>query len=146
MPDKDGGQRPALLTTATVAETERVAYCGVTYDDGHSAICTMPLSDDEIAAWRAHPDTFFGIVGQRNTRVDTPLELYDFFFDSYKKTSKERLLEFMSSSPDIERLRNLDQPELAKLYAEGMTSASWRRSKRHNRSNSAAEELFEASN
>jgi hypothetical protein len=71
VPDHDGVERPALVTAATVMEAEWVVYAGVTFDDGRSAICTMPLSNDELAAWRRHPDTFFGIVGQRSTHANS---------------------------------------------------------------------------
>jgi hypothetical protein len=32
------------------------------FDDGRSSIWSMPLSTEELADWRRHPDTFFGIV------------------------------------------------------------------------------------
>ena len=38
-------------------------------------ICMWPLSDVEMAAWRKHPDTFFGEVGQRSTKAEDPLDL-----------------------------------------------------------------------
>jgi hypothetical protein len=48
VPDHDGVERVAEVTAATVAEAEKVAYCGVKFEDGRSAICTMPLSIDEL--------------------------------------------------------------------------------------------------
>lgn len=122
--DVDGVERPAEVTTAIVAEAERVAYCGVTFEDGRAVICTMPLSEDELAAWRRHPDTFFGILGQRRTRVDSPMEMYDFFHTSFKRSSKEQLLEAMTSAPDFEQLAKLDQPRLASIHAERTTNAA----------------------
>jgi hypothetical protein len=116
--DVDGAEKPALLTSATVAEAERVAYCGLSFDDGKSAIYTWTLSDDEMAAWRRHPDTFFGEVGQRNTKLKDPLDLYDFFLEAYRQTPRERLLELLAGAPDMEKLRELDQPGLASIYAE----------------------------
>lgn len=124
VPDADGVERPAEVTTATVAEAERVAYCGMTFEDGRAVICTMPLSDEELAAWRRHPDTFFGILGQRHSRADSPIELYDFFHTSFKKSSKEQLLEAMSGAQDFEHLTKLDQPQLASIHAERTTNAA----------------------
>jgi hypothetical protein len=121
LPDHDGVDRPALVTAATVQEAESVAYCGVTFDDGRSAICTMPLSTGELAAWKQHRDTFFGVVGQRSTHANSTLEFYDFFHESYKCESKERLLEVMANAHDFEQLRSLDQPQLASIHAERMT-------------------------
>lgn len=116
--DEDGTEHPGKLTTATVMETEKKAVCGLTLDNGKSIICTWPLSDQEIAAWRRHPDTFFGEVGQRSTRAETPLQLYDFFLGGFRQTPKERLLELMAGAPDFEELAKLDQPKLASIYAE----------------------------
>lgn len=119
----DGTERPGLLTTATVVEPERTAYCGLSFGNGKSAIYTWPLSDAEMAAWRKHPDTFFGEVGQRSTKAKDPLELYDFIHNSYRQTARERLLELMVGAPDIEQLRQLDQPTLASIYAERCVNA-----------------------
>jgi hypothetical protein len=124
VPDHDGVERPALVTAATVMEAERVVYCGVTFDDGRSAICTMPLSTEELAAWKQHPDTFFGVVGQRSTQANSALEFYDFFHESFRRESRERLLEVMANAPDFEQLRNLEQPQLASIHAERMRRAA----------------------
>lgn len=116
--DEDGTERPGKLTTATVMETEKKALCGLTFDNGKGIICSWPLSDLEMSAWRRYPDTFFGEVGQRTTKANTPLELYDFFFEGYRNTPKERLLEFMAGATDFAELANLDQAKLASIYAE----------------------------
>ncbi len=119
----DGAQRPALLTSATVAEAERKAYCSLSFDDGGSTICSWDLSDGEMSAWRRHPDTFFGTVGQRSTKAESPLELYDFFLSSYSNTPRARLLEIMATMPDITELQTLEQPVLASIYAERCASS-----------------------
>lgn len=121
--DPDGAESPGLLTTATVAEEEQTAYCGLSFPSGKSAIYVWHLSDDEMPAWRKHPDTFFGEVGQRSTKAKDPLDLYDFFHNSYRQTPKERLLEFMAKAPDIAELRNFEQPRLASIYAERCVSS-----------------------
>lgn len=118
VPDPDGTESPGLLTTATVVEEEQKAYCGLWFPSGKSAIYVWPLSDDEMAAWRKHPDTFFGEVGQRSTRAEDPIDLYDFIHNSYRQTPKSRLLELMADASDIEHLKTLDQPQLAAIYAE----------------------------
>lgn len=116
----DGGglEKPGLLTTATVMESEQTAYCGLSFDDGKAGIYKWPLTEAEMVAWRRHTDTFFGELGQRTTTANSPLELYDFFFNSYQHTPQERLLELMAEAPDIAELSQLDQPSLASIYAE----------------------------
>lgn len=118
VPDPDGNDSPGLLTTATVNESEQKVYCGLSFPSGKAGVYTWPLSDEEMAAWRKHPDTFFGEVGQRTTKTEDPLALYDFIHSSYRQTPKNRLLEFMASASDIDELMTLDQPKLAAIYAE----------------------------
>ncbi|HLG55259.1 MAG TPA: hypothetical protein VI485_08000 [Vicinamibacterales bacterium] len=126
-PDQNGGQRVGFVTTATVSESEGVAYCGVTFDGiDKGAIYECPLSRAELQAYRRHPDTFFGVPSQRTTEAKTPLDLYDFFFESYRHTPKDKLLEFMKTWPNQAHLAALGQPELASLYAEGMAATAWK--------------------
>jgi hypothetical protein len=79
----------------------------------------VPLTDVEIEAWKRHPDTFFGEVQPpQNRRANNWLELAMFFYESYKATPKDRILEWMSGAADIEYLRTLSQEELAIVYCE----------------------------
>ena len=118
VPDAQGIHRPAEVTSAVVMESQRSAFCIVKYDDGSAATCTMPLSDEELDAWRQHPDTFFGVVGQRTKPLNGALEVYDFFHGSCKGSTKEALLEAMKGASDIQYLATLTQPELASIRAE----------------------------
>jgi hypothetical protein len=120
--DSDGVAQPAEVTAATVNESQRVALCGVTFADGRSAMYTMPLSDEELAAWRRHPDTFFGVVGQRSTEPKSALEFYDFLYRSFGRESKEQLLEKMVGAHDFEQLAKLDQPRLASICCERLAN------------------------
>jgi len=56
--DDLGAERPARLTTAMVSETENLAYCGFTFEDGKSIIATCPMSESELSAYKQYPDTF----------------------------------------------------------------------------------------
>jgi hypothetical protein len=93
--------------------------------DGRSIICTVPITDEELALYKRSPDTFFGVVRPVPKGIKTPLDAYDFVFESYSKSSKEKLLEFMAGSPEIERLRALSQRELAMEYAARIATAMW---------------------
>jgi hypothetical protein len=121
VPDGQGAERPGTLTTATVMEPEKLAFCGISFDDGTSAICTMPLSDHELSAWRQHPETFFGVVGQPHKPLTHALDMYDFFHGSCRSTPKDKLLEALASAPDFAHLATLDQPTLASIHAERLT-------------------------
>ena len=126
IPDANGVERPGKLTSAAVVESESMAYVAHLLENGETIIGTVPLTSDELAAYRRHPDTFFGIDVGSPRKAETPLELFDFFLDSYQKTPSDRLLEFMSSHPDIEELKKLPKEDLAEIYAERMTWSAMR--------------------
>jgi hypothetical protein len=48
--------------------------------------------------------------------------MYDFMLESYRKTPKDKLLEFLAGAPDIHALKQLDQAALASIYCERMAS------------------------
>lgn len=122
VPTDGGVEKPGRLIEATVNESAKTAHCILAFDDGTPHhIVTWPLSEREMAAWRKHPDTFFGDLRQRSQKAETALELYDFFLGGYKNTPRERLLELMAAAPDFGELRMLTQPQLASVYAERCT-------------------------
>lgn len=121
VPDANGVERPGRLTSATVVETESKAYLVHQLDSGESVIGTVPLTPEELAAYKRHPDTFFGVEIRAPRKTESPLELFDFMMDSYRNTPRERLLELMADHPDIEKLRGLSKEDLTEIYAERVT-------------------------
>jgi hypothetical protein len=116
---KDGVQVPGRFYHATVVEKERVVYGAFQLETGENIIATIPLSEAELAAYKKHPDTFFGEVRDPPSKgFKTPLDLTDFVYASYKNTPRERLLEFLADAPDYEQLKNLSQKDLAITYSE----------------------------
>lgn len=110
--------RPAKLTTATVAEAQSTAYAAYQIDSGESVIATVPLSQEELAAYRRHPDTFFGVELNASKSINTPMELFDFFLAGYRDTPKERLLELMVNHPNIGEFQTLPKEDLTEIFAE----------------------------
>lgn len=113
------------MNEAIVAPGEKRVYGTYRLFDGRSIICTVPITDDELALYKRSPDTFFSVVRPVSKGIKTPLDAYDFVFETYSKSSREKLLEFMAESPEIERLRTLSQRELAEEYAAGIATAMW---------------------
>jgi hypothetical protein len=116
--DREGVERFAKLTAATVIEAESAACCAFSFDTGESIVVNLPMSDSERLVYKQYPDTFFGVLTSAPQAQQSPLELYDFFFEAYKQTPKERLLEFMADAPDLNHLKTLSQKELASIYCE----------------------------
>lgn len=118
VPDGRGGEMPGKLTTATVDVTKDVVYGAYLLEDGRSIIATNPLTEPELAAYKHYPDTFFGVPLKAPRKIETPLEIFDFIHESYRKTPRETLLKFLEGAPDIDQLREQTQEELAIVYAE----------------------------
>ncbi len=118
VPDGNRLLVPATLRIAAVMERERLAYGVYATDDGRQLNLSCPLTDDELAAYRRHPDTFFGAVHEVPKQLSNPVDLYDFVFSAYSRSPREKLLEFLAGAPDIEHLKTLSQPELARTYSE----------------------------
>lgn len=121
--DSNGGKRTGILTSATVAEQESKVYGALYFEDGTAEILAWDMPEAELNAWRRHPDTFFGEPTRKSKEAKGPLELYEFFYGSYRQTSTARLLELLHGAPDLEQLRSKSQEELASVYAERMTLA-----------------------
>jgi hypothetical protein len=118
IPDRDGKEISARLYQAQVLEAKKSMMGVYETFDGRHVMVTTPLTEAEVAAWKAHPDTFFGELQQLPKHAENWLELAQFFYDTYKSTGREKLLEWMKDARDIEYLRGLPQDELAILYCE----------------------------
>ena len=53
----------------------------------------------------------------------TALDWFNFLWDTYSLSSKEKLLEFMAQAPDIELLKRISQEELATEYCTRMAGS-----------------------
>ena len=127
VPDRDGHEVSGVLEDAVVLENERTAYGTYRLADGQWVHYATPLTESEMVRYRRSPQTFFDVVKEQSQRIDSPLDAYDFFYETYARTQKATLLEFMAQWPDIESLRPLDQTELAKHYCARMAAGFWAR-------------------
>jgi hypothetical protein len=118
IPDQDGKEIPARLRDGIVQEAERTALGVYETMDGHRVMVATPLTEAEMGAWKAHPETFFGEVRKLPKKAKNWLELAKFFYESYKSTDREKLLEWMKTADDFEHLKMLSQEELAIVYCE----------------------------
>ncbi|HEM7803750.1 TPA: SEC-C domain-containing protein [Burkholderia cenocepacia] len=124
IPDSMGVARPGKLTSATVDEAQSIVFGAFQFDTGESVICTAPLSPEELAAYRRHPDTFFGVeIKVSRGGIKTPLELFYFFLEGFIDLPKERLLEVLAQHPDINKLKEFSREDLVEIYAEGCANA-----------------------
>jgi hypothetical protein len=118
VPDENGNEVTATLMDAVAVPSERSIY-GIYRTESAQFTCTIPMTEAEAAAYTENPDTFFGVI-KRAEPLQTPMELYDLFFESYGKSTREKLLQFMASRPDFAALQRLSREELAEMYCEGL--------------------------
>lgn len=121
VPDADGREVPGELVSAVLTESAMSVTAVMRLDDGYNIIVTMPITQDELNAYRESPETFFGTY-EPQTRAEHPVELYETILSVYRNTPRERLLEFMGAHRNVEYFRGLPQLELAKIYAEGIAT------------------------
>ena len=119
----------ATLQNATVS-TEMKTMHGVFQANGVNFVVQAPMTDAELAAYLRSPETFFGIVQHVGRRANNAFEMAEFFYENYKNTSKERLLEFLKDHPAIEGLRNLSQKDLAVFVSEQWALSAEEQAKR----------------
>ena len=122
VPDANGVMVEAVLEDAVALPTEKSVYGIYRTAAGQRVICTSPLTEAEAQAYAEQPESFFGVI-KRQSAINDPLDLYDFFFESYGKSSKEDLLRLMAGRPDAASLAALSQRELAEIYCESAVSA-----------------------
>ncbi len=120
---KDGEGRDVAgeLLSGVVNENEMCVVGVLRLDDGNHIITKIPITERELNVYRDSPETFFGAY-EPSTKAETPVELYERILSVYSQTPRERLLEFLSTHPNIEAFRQLSQLELAKIYAEGIAN------------------------
>ncbi len=126
LPGADGEDVVGVLEEA-VASPESARAIGVyRLADGTQVLATNPVTKSEDAAYRRHPETFFGTITRSAHRANDPLDLYDFFFETYGGAPREQLMDLMKEEADIEELSGSTREELAILYCERMVEAAFR--------------------
>ncbi|VVM75270.1 hypothetical protein [Pseudomonas fluorescens] len=125
VPGPNGTQIEATLENCVVMPKSREACCVVCSDDQQRFVVKILLTDDEIQAHAQHPKTFFGVIDKNagRPRPKTGLDWFDFFWEAYSSSTKEKLIELMDQAPDVERLKEMTQEDLADEYCAQMANA-----------------------
>jgi SEC-C motif len=122
IPTEDGSERPAELLDGVVNPETQSATGVFRLDDGVTVLCSVPLSDDELAAYHESPETFFGEYKPQN-RVNHPVELYEWLLSVHKKSPRDTLLGLLKTHPQFVAMKDLPQDELVKIFADAQASA-----------------------
>jgi len=116
----------ALIGTvhsATVTEQEKKMYISATDTEGQSHILQFPISDQELADYKAHPDAYFGNVVPVSKPITDRYSLFEWLIEVNKGLSRETLLERVANAPHFEALKKMSASELLAEYCEAMVAA-----------------------
>jgi hypothetical protein len=128
LPGPDGALVIGELKQGIVIDPQKLVSAVFELEGGQNAIYQVPITDEELQAYRESPETFFGVHQEVTKKIENPLDLYEWILRAYRNTPKERLLEFLQGHRDIDKLKDLPGDELAKVYAEGIAASMAQRS------------------
>lgn len=111
------------VTSATVNESEKLAYYGIQTPEGKSMIITRAMTEDELSDYKKHPDAYFGVIRPVSKKAETPYELFEWLVQVYRETPKEKLLELFKDAPDFDSLSSLDKEDLLLECCERYTAS-----------------------
>lgn len=123
VPGPNGVEISGKLMQATVVNDK--AHC-ILHDPAtdKSWISTFDMTPDELSDYAKHPDTYFGVYQRQSRKVETAMEMFDFFVDGFRETPKQRLIELLPNYADQESLHAMPQKELVELLAERYTMST----------------------
>jgi hypothetical protein len=111
------------VTSATVNETEKRAYIGVTDPTGVSHILTQPMTDDDLADYEAHPDAYFGQVVPVTKRTSDLVELFEWLMEANRGKPRGTMLEFLAKAASLGALEAMSDDELLAEYCEALAGS-----------------------
>ncbi len=83
-----------------------------------SWIGTFDMTPEELADYENFRDTYFGQQEKSGRKIETAIEMFDWLFDIYRHTPRERLLELLAGHLDHESQKKLPQKDLAEILCE----------------------------
>ncbi|MFD1578292.1 hypothetical protein [Ramlibacter ginsenosidimutans] len=109
-----------LLEFAYVDEESAVVELRFRLREGDERVFQDSLSAMELAAYRHHPQSFFGALIDLPPEVDTPFDLFKAVYNDCKMT-RSQILEFCAAAPDLARLGELPEEELRLEFCDRYT-------------------------
>lgn len=107
----------ATVTTATVNESEKLIYIGT--DKG---ILTRPISYDELADYKSHPDAFFGTIHKQGKRTDDEYDFFERMVEIHMSYTKSSTLKKIENWNNADELKKLSHEDLVLEYCEGLVT------------------------
>lgn len=119
IPDENGIEVIGILESAVVMENSKEAWGTYLTEKGHRVNVRCPISEEELFAYKQNPETFFGVPLSTVKKTENELELYDFFYNSYKNSTREKIIALLKVNPSDNKYQNMSKEELLKTLCEG---------------------------
>ena len=114
----DGGV-VGTVTSATVNPEKKTMHFAISTTDGEGQILEREMSDDELDAYKRHPEAYFGEINRDGGQIEDPYDLFEWLLDCYGDTPRERLLELAKDHPSFDHLKHLSDIEIRLALCEG---------------------------
>jgi hypothetical protein len=125
LPGSPEGDLVGTVTAAAVVESDKMVFIGVKDTlSGGSFLLKEPMTDQQLADYRAHPESYFGKLQYVGKQANTPYELFEFFMESCKSLGRETLLQRLANRPNVTTLAAMSSDDLLAEYCEGMVAAT----------------------
>jgi hypothetical protein len=110
------------VSSAVVIEKEKQAYIGVNDAQGNAHILRQPISEQELADYKAHPEAYFGKIMPVSKGIQDRYGLFEWLMEAYKELPRATLLERVSKAPNFDVLKSMSDSELRAEYCEAMVA------------------------
>jgi hypothetical protein len=110
------------VTSAMMLEMEKCVMVAVSCGNGKSYLLKEPVTDSQLADYRAHPDAYFGRIERPQKMIKTPRDMFGFLMDAYAEMPREKLLQHMHGQ--VLGAETMSTEQLRAIYCEGLVSSS----------------------
>jgi SEC-C motif len=118
----DGSDVIGEVTDAIVDETAKESIIAIYTEDQQAHILKTPMSEYQLADYRAHKEAYFGKIKYIPNGIKNPYDLFLFFLEGQTGTKREKLLEQMKMTED--QTRGISNEDLLLEYCERLVSGS----------------------
>lgn len=118
----EGSDLIGEVTDAIVDETGKEAVIAIYTDDKKAHILKEPMTEGQLADYRAHKEAYFGKIKYVPKGIKTPYDLFLFFVEGQKGMKREKLLELLKITD--EQAREISDEDLLLEYCERCVSGS----------------------
>ena len=121
--ERPEGQIIGTITSAHVVEEEKKTIIGMTTPEGKKLIGEIGMTEEQLADYRNHKDTYFGLVRRAPRELSSPMELFEFLMDGCKKASRQQMLDWFGPHRDKKLLDGMSDEDLLIEYCGAMVNS-----------------------